>query len=56
MESKKENFQWPKREDKLWIKVQDVLFEVTEPIPTGRRGRMFHLHQNDKERFEQIVD
>lgn len=32
-------FQWPRRDDKLWLGLDDVLCTITEPLPTGKSQR-----------------
>lgn len=51
MERKKQLFQWPAREDILWIPVTDVICKVTEPVYTGKSKRMLKLLPEDKEKI-----
>lgn len=54
MERKKQLFQWPAREDILWIPVTDVICKVTEPVYTGKSKRMLKLLPEDKEKIPNL--
>ena len=51
MERKKQLFQWPVRDDILWIPFKDVICKVSEPVYTGKSKRMLKLLPDDKEKI-----
>ena len=48
-------YKWPKPADELWIPEKDVLFEVEEPIPTGKSKRTFKLSAKDMHAVKSIA-
>jgi len=47
MQNKKQKFQWPSREDIIWIPFQLVICKLSGLKPTGKSHRMFILDHND---------
>jgi hypothetical protein len=54
MEQRKQLYQWPKKEDVIWVDTSSVLCKITEPQPTAKRGRMFRILPHDAANIEQI--
>ena len=54
MEQKKKLFQWPTREDSLWLPRKDILCKIDEPSQTGKSGRMYRLQTIDLDRIEKL--
>ena len=52
MEQHKQFYQWPRRADKLWVDIGDILCLVSPPIPTGKSERMFRIDSQDKDTIE----
>ena len=47
-------FQWPRRDDKLWLDISNVLCTITEPLPTGKSRRQFTIPQQDLDKIERL--
>lgn len=45
-------FQWPTREDVIWVDCPNVLCKVKELIPYGKSKKMFKLDQEEQEQIE----
>ena len=56
MVHKKALFQWLDREDTLWIEPDQILCKVSEPVPTGKFGRMFKLSEFDRDRINESFE
>ena len=49
MQKKKQLYQWPKQEDLIWIKRDEVLCKIESPVATGKSKRMFKLESGTEE-------
>ena len=47
MEIKKGLYQWPRREDRIWVDKSDVICSIKSPVPTGKSQRMFRVDASD---------
>lgn len=54
MDKKKEMYQWPRSEDKIWVEKVNVLCEIESPTPSGRSGRMFQIKKDDIVKIEAL--
>lgn len=52
MEKKKQLFQWPTREDTLWILPHDILCKLSEPVASRKSRGMFKM---DSEEMRQAL-
>ena len=52
MQKKKEQYQWPAREDTLWCSKTDILFHIFEPIPSGTSRRLMKIHPMDRKKIQ----
>ena len=48
-------YKWPTREDELWIPIEDMLFSMEEPVPTGKTMRLFKISQRDSEALTRFL-
>ncbi|XP_052087680.1 uncharacterized protein LOC127724675 [Mytilus californianus] len=46
---------WPSNEDELWVKRDDILCEIHEPVKVGRSGRSYAICQEDIELASRLV-
>ncbi|CAC5378777.1 unnamed protein product [Mytilus coruscus] len=46
---------WPSNEDELWVKRDDILCEIHEPVKVGRSGRSYAICQDDIELASRLV-
>jgi hypothetical protein len=56
LEKKKQFWQWPSREDKVWVNFHDIVCQVIKPVPTGKSQRMLKLAYGEKERIEKAFE
>ena len=54
MEQKRKAFQWPSRADELWCSSSDIMFQIEEPVPSGKSKRLFKLSVTDLKRMEAL--
>lgn len=50
MERKKQLFQWPRRDDILWLSKGDLLCTIKPPFETGKSKRMYKIADDDLSR------
>ena len=48
MEKAKSCYRWPKREDVLWVKVNNIISVIKDPQETGKSKRLYKLCEDDK--------
>ncbi|CAC5379205.1 unnamed protein product [Mytilus coruscus] len=46
---------WPSNADELWVKRDDILCEIHEPVKVGRSGRSYAICQDDIELASRLV-
>ena len=56
MEKRKKFYQWPRQQDKIWVKTDDILCSLAVPLATGKSNTMFKLHDNDEELMLALFD
>ena len=49
MARRKQFYQWPTQQDKIWVKANDILCGLSIPVSTGKSSRMFKLNDNDEQ-------
>lgn len=52
LEKKKAQYQWPRRPDKIWIRKNDIKFDIMEPIPSGKSRKILKISPEDRRKLE----
>ena len=47
-------FSWPNYEDKVWVKFQHILCEISPHTPTGKSKRSYKLDESTKSFIKDI--
>ncbi|KAK6178253.1 hypothetical protein SNE40_013061 [Patella caerulea] len=55
MQKKKQCYQWPIREDIIWVKPQDIICKVEKPVATAKLMRMFKISLDEKDKILNLV-
>ena len=49
MKSRKQLYQWPAEEDRIWVNNKDILCKIDRPHATGKSQRMYRLKEKDSD-------
>lgn len=55
MEQKKNFFQWPRTEDKIWVNSSDIVCQISPLKPCGKSKRMYKMDIEDKNNDEKLL-
>lgn len=55
MEQKKNFFQWPRTEDKIWVNSSDIVCQISPLKPCGKSKRMYKMDIEDKNNVEKLL-
>lgn len=51
---KKKSYKWPQKPDTSWIREDEILSPVREPVKLGKTTNMFKVHEEDIENIANI--
>ena len=55
-EKSKNTYRLPCPEDKIWINDNDILTQISEPLPTGKSRRMFKISEEDMDKNQVMYE
>ena len=45
-------YRWPQQHDRIWIDIENILCEISPPVPSGKSKRLFKIPVEDKEHID----
>lgn len=56
LQMRKMAYQWPSRQDKIWVCLSDILCKINAPTATGKTGRMLKIDESEREKITSAFD